>query len=182
MDAPIAPCTDKGQPWTNGAIDRNAGVGDRKIMAQQDIELDEAFWTDAHGGRWKKRPAYETGALGRCPRCGEGHIFRGFLTIRDHCEVCGLDYSFADPADGPAVFVQLFACVPGVIFILMLEIMARPPWWVHLAVGLPVVILTTVLPLRPIKGWLVAAQFTTRAQEAGTADLWAKLHKDGRGG
>ena len=118
----------------------------------------------------------------RYPRCGEGHIFRGFLTIRDHCEVCGLDYSFADPADGPAVFVQLFACVPGVIFILMLEIMARPPWWVHLAVGLPVVILTTVLPLRPIKGWLVAAQFTTRAQEAGTADLWAKLHKDGRGG
>ena len=126
-----------------------------------------------------RRSLIETGALGRCPRCGEGHIFKGFLTVRDRCEVCGLDYSFADPADGPAVFVQLFACVPGVIFIVMLEILARPPLCVHIAVGIPVLILTTVLPLRPIKGWLVAAQYVTKAQEAGTADLWAKLHGDG---
>lgn len=136
----------------------------------------ETHWIDQHGRAWKKRPPHETGVLGRCPRCGEGHIFTGFLTMRDRCEVCGLDYSFADPADGPAVFVQLFACVPGVVFIVMLEIMARPGLWVHLAVGVPVLILTTILPLRPIKGWLVAAQFTTRAQEAGTAALWAKLH------
>ncbi|MHA6767025.1 DUF983 domain-containing protein [Sphingobium ummariense] len=135
-----------------------------------------AMWVDETGRRWPKRPAHETGVAGRCPRCGEGHIFNGFLTVRDHCEVCGLDYSFADPADGPAVFVQLFACVPGVIFIIMLEILASPPLWVHLALGVPVLILTTVLPLRPIKGWLVAAQFTNRAQEAGTAALWAKLH------
>jgi uncharacterized protein (DUF983 family) len=126
--------------------------------------------------QWSWRSAIETGARGRCPRCREGHIFKGFLTVRDHCEVCGLDYSFADPADGPAVFVQLFACVPGVIFIVMLEILARPGLLVHVAVGIPVLILTTVLPLRPIKGWLVAAQYVHKAQEAGTAELWAKLH------
>ncbi|MDO7835164.1 DUF983 domain-containing protein [Sphingobium sp. HBC34] len=143
-------------------------------------EPKDACWTDQAGRRWPRRPAYETGVRGRCPRCGQGHIFTGFLTMRDHCEVCGLDYSFADPADGPAVFVQLFACVPGVIFILMLEIMARPPLWVHLAVGVPVLILTTLLPMRPIKGWLIATQFTTRAQEAGTSALWAKLHGDDR--
>ncbi|AMK23444.1 hypothetical protein K426_12545 [Sphingobium sp. TKS] len=129
-----------------------------------------------NGGRWKRRSPIETGLLGRCPRCGEGHIFRGFLTVRDHCEVCGLNYDFADPADGPAVFVQLFACVPGVVFIIMLEILARPGLWVHLAVGVPVLILTTILPLRPIKGWLIAAQYVNKAQEAGTAQLWAKLH------
>jgi len=140
----------------------------------------QPHWVDERGRHWPKRPAHETGVLGRCPRCGEGHIFNGFLTMRDHCEVCGLDYSFADPADGPAVFVQLFACVPGVIFVIMLEIVARPGVWVHLAVGVPVLILTTILPLRPIKGWLVAAQFTMKAQEAGTAGLWAKLH-DGQG-
>ncbi|WP_037504813.1 DUF983 domain-containing protein [Sphingobium bisphenolivorans] len=141
--------------------------------------------TDESGRQWPRRPAHETGPFGRCPRCGEGHIFTGFLTVRDHCEVCSLDYSFADPADGPAVFVQLFACVPGVVFIVMLEILARPGLWVHLAVGVPVLILTTILPLRPIKGWLVAAQYTNKAQEAGTADLWAKLHgteKDKRPG
>ncbi|BAI96490.1 conserved hypothetical protein [Sphingobium indicum UT26S] len=133
------------------------------------------------GGRWKRLSPMETGPFGRCPRCGAGHIFRGFLTVRDHCEICGLNYDFADPADGPAVFVQLFACVPGVIFIIMLEILARPGIWVHLAVGVPVLILTTVLPLRPIKGWLIAAQYVNKAQEAGTAALWAKLH-DGRPG
>ncbi len=123
-----------------------------------------------------RRAAIAAGVKGCCPRCGKGPMFKGFLTVRDRCPQCDLDYSFADPADGPAVFVQLFACVPGVIFILMLEIIARPPLWVHLLVGLPVVILTTVLPLRPIKGWLVAAQYANKAQEAGTADLWNRLH------
>jgi len=117
-----------------------------------------------------------TGVRGLCPRCGQGHIFQGFLKVRDHCEVCGLDYGFADPADGPAVFVQLFACIPGVVFIVMLEILARPPLWVHVAVGIPILILTTVLPLRPIKGWLIAAQYVNNAQEAGTAQLWNQLH------
>lgn len=140
----------------------------------------QPVWIDESGKSWPRRPAHETGPLGLCPRCGKGHIFTGFLKVRDHCEVCGLDFSFADPADGPAVFVQLFACIPGVVFIIMLEILARPPLWVHIAVGLPVLILTTVLPLRPIKGWLVAAQFTTKAQEAGTAALWAKLHEGGK--
>jgi uncharacterized protein (DUF983 family) len=125
--------------------------------------------------RGRQRLAFETGARGLCPRCGEGHIFSGFLTVRDRCEVCGLSYDFADPADGPAVFVQLFACVPGVIFIVMLEILARPGLWVHLAVGIPVLILTTLLPIRPIKGWLIAAQYLNAAQEAGSAQLWAKL-------
>jgi uncharacterized protein (DUF983 family) len=129
---------------------------------------------------YKPLSPIETGVFGRCPRCGQGHIFTGFLTVRDHCEACGLSYDFADPADGPAVFVQLFACVPGVVFILMLQILASPPLWVHLLVGAPVLVLTTLLPLRPIKGWLIAAQYVNNAQEAGTGKLWDQLHgKDG---
>ena len=45
-----------------------------------------------------------TGLLGRCPRCGQGHSFKGFLTLAPRCERCGLDYGFADAGDGPAVF------------------------------------------------------------------------------
>ena len=44
-----------------------------------------------------------------CPRCGEGRLFRGFLTLRSRCEVCGLDYRFADSGDGPAVFIIFLA-------------------------------------------------------------------------
>jgi uncharacterized protein (DUF983 family) len=126
---------------------------------------DDAQFTDASGHRWPSLPPVSTGLRGLCPRCGRGHIFDGFLTIRDHCEVCGLDYAFADPADGPAVFVQLFACVPGVIFILILAIAWDPPLWVYLVIGLPVVVISTVGPLRPIKGWLIASQFYFKAEE-----------------
>ena len=50
-----------------------------------------------------------TGLSCRCPRCGKGRLFQGFLGLRPRCEACGLDYSFADSGDGPAVFVIFFA-------------------------------------------------------------------------
>ena len=127
--------------------------------------VDETRFTDATGKVWPRLEPVRTGPFGRCPRCGEGHIFDGFLTLRDACEVCGLDYSFAEPADGPAFFVQCFACVPAVIFTIMLEIMVSPPFWVHLVSSLPLVVLSCVLPLRPLKGWLVASQFFFKARE-----------------
>src|SRR3981189_2260706 len=49
------------------------------------------------------------GLAGRCPRCGKGKMFSGFLRIKAACETCGLDYSFVDAGDGPAVFVTLIA-------------------------------------------------------------------------
>lgn len=128
-------------------------------------EQDDTRFVDEAGHRWPPLPPLGTGPFGRCPRCGKGHLFQGFLKLRDRCEVCGLDYSYADPADGPAVFVQLFACLPGIVFALMLQILAEPPWWVHVLVSLPVVAAFTVLPMRPIKGWLVASQFYFRARE-----------------
>lgn len=129
------------------------------------IEQDDPRFVDESGRRWEKLPPTTTGPSGRCPRCGQGHIFAGFLKLRDRCEVCDLDFSYADPADGPAVLVQLFACVPGVLYTLLLEIFASPPLWVHLVTSLPILLVTTILPLRPIKGWLVASQFYFKAQE-----------------
>jgi uncharacterized protein (DUF983 family) len=128
-------------------------------------ERDDLRFVDAQGKRWPKLDPHRTGPFGRCPRCGEGHMFEGFLKLRDHCEVCGLDYSYADPADGPAFFVQMVTCVPAVIFTIMLEILAAPSVWVHLVTSLPLLLLTTVLPIRPLKGWLVASQFFFKAQE-----------------
>ena len=46
------------------------------------------------------KSSLELGARGLCPRCGKGHIFKGFLTLAKQCEVCGLDYSFADRIRG----------------------------------------------------------------------------------
>ncbi len=110
-------------------------------------------------------PPIRTGLRGLCPRCGQGHLFDGFLTLKKKCEVCDLDYSFADPADGPAFFAICFTCVPAVAFACWLEVEFTPPIWVHAVSSLPVVLLACILPLRPLKGWLVNSQFFYKAEE-----------------
>ncbi|MDF0490115.1 DUF983 domain-containing protein [Sphingomonas sp. H39-1-10] len=95
-----------------------------------------------------------TGLRGRCPRCGKGRLFTGFLTLRDGCETCGLDFTETESADGPAFFVICFGCFPAVIFALLLEILFNPPYWVHFLTSGPVLLLGCLMPLRPMKGWL----------------------------
>ena len=45
----------------------------------------------------------------RCPRCGKGKLYAGFLDLRPSCEACGLDYAFIDAGDGPAIFIIMIA-------------------------------------------------------------------------
>ncbi len=109
---------------------------------------------------------YQVGIRGRCPRCGEGKMFDGFLTLKPRCEECGLDYSYADPADGPAFFAITFACLPSALFAVWLELAFQAPYWVHAVTTLPIMIATLLPPLRPLKGWLVASQYHHKAAEA----------------
>lgn len=103
------------------------------------------------------------GLLCRCPRCGEGKLFEGFLSLRPACEKCGLDYSFIDAGDGPAVFIILIAGFVVVGLALFVEIKYQPPFWVHAVLWIPAVLATTVLPLRSMKSLLVALQFHHKA-------------------
>jgi uncharacterized protein (DUF983 family) len=130
-----------------------------------------------HDAQWPTLSPYSTGLRGRCPRCGQGHLFDGFLTVKPSCEVCGLDYGFADPADGPAFFVICFACVPSVVLAVWIEAFYQPPFWVHLLISLPFLLLTCILPLRPLKGWLVASQFFYKAAQ-GKLDRGSGLWRD----
>lgn len=115
--------------------------------------------------QWPPLEPWRIGIRGRCPRCGQGRLFEGFLKLAPSCEVCGLDYSFADPADGPAFFVICFGCVPSVLFAVWAEVTFHPSMWFHVFVSLPVVLLTCIPLLRPLKGWLVASQFHNKAEE-----------------
>jgi len=116
------------------------------------------------------------GWKGRCPRCGEGHMFKSWLKLADRCERCGLDYRFAAPDDGPAFFSLCIVALPLIFVVVWIQVAFEPPWWVHLLTSFPLLVAGCLLPLRPIKGWLVASQYVHKAQEAGTQALWDQLH------
>lgn len=103
-----------------------------------------------------------TGLACRCPRCGRGRLFAGFLTLVESCEVCHLDLRASDSGDGPAVFVIFIVLAVAVPF-------AFAIWaWFDLPVWL-VMVLTSILVLggsfgllRPAKAILVALQYRHR--------------------
>ena len=101
----------------------------------------------------------------RCPRCGQGKLFAGFLTLRPGCEACGLDNAFIDSGDGPAIFVIMLAGAVVVTCALIVEVKYQPPFWVHAMLWLPLILVTTLLPLRSMKSLLIALQFHHKAAE-----------------
>jgi len=105
------------------------------------------------------------GLAGRCPRCGEGRLFDGFLKVAGGCRSCGLDYAFIDTGDGPAVFVILIAGFLVVVAALVVEVKYAPPFWLHAALWGPLILAVTLLPLRLLKGLLIALQFHHKAAE-----------------
>jgi uncharacterized protein (DUF983 family) len=105
------------------------------------------------------------GILGRCPRCHEGRMFDGYLTLVPACKVCGLNYDFADSGDGPAIFVMLFTGFIIVGAALYVEAVYQPPYWVHALTWGTAALVLPLLLLRSFKGVLIALQFRNKAEE-----------------
>ncbi|HNB46228.1 MAG TPA: DUF983 domain-containing protein [Burkholderiaceae bacterium] len=104
-----------------------------------------------------------TGLQCRCPRCGRGRLFAGYLTLVEKCESCGLDLRAMDSGDGPAFFVMFLVLIVTVPLVFLVWAVFEPPIWVHMVLW-PVVILGLSLwLLRPAKGIMVALQFKHRA-------------------
>jgi uncharacterized protein (DUF983 family) len=124
--------------------------------------------THRHHGDRASSPSWilSVATRARCPRCGKGRLFDGFLALAKRCEACDLDYSFADPADGPAFFVMMGMGIPSTALGVWLELAHEPPIWVHGLVTVPVVLALCILPLRFMKGALVASQYVHEAEEA----------------
>jgi uncharacterized protein (DUF983 family) len=114
--------------------------------------------------------AIARGLACRCPCCGKGKLFTGFLSLRPACDVCGFDYALIDAGDGPAVFIILFAGFIVVGSALVVEVLYQPPFWVHAVLWLPLILATTLLPLRPMKALLIALQYHHKAAEGRLID------------
>ena len=93
------------------------------------------------------------GWKGLCPRCGEGHMFASWIKVADTCDVCGLDFGFATPDDGPAFFSLCIIAFPLIFFAMWVELAFAPPTWVHFLTSGPALLIGCTAGLRPIKGW-----------------------------
>lgn len=103
----------------------------------------------------------------RCPRCGRGALFRGFLNVNDRCPDCGLDLSGENAGDGPAVFIIMIMGFLVIGLALWLEIAQAPPIWVHMAIWPPLIIVGSLALLRPLKALMIALQYKHRREDYG---------------
>jgi uncharacterized protein (DUF983 family) len=106
--------------------------------------------------------ALKRGFRGRCPRCGEGKLFRAFLKVDDHCANCGQDFSGHRADDLPAYLVIIIVGHIVVPLALMIETNYSPPVALQLAVYLPITFIASLALLQPVKGAVVGVQWALR--------------------
>jgi len=118
-------------------------------------------WTRETGAVEKRDvwSAMRRGLRGRCPRCGQGKLFRAFLKVDNNCSVCGLDYTPHRADDLPAYLVIVIVGHILVPVILWIETDYAPPVWLQLSIYLPVTLIASLGLLQPVKGAVVGVQW-----------------------
>ncbi len=105
---------------------------------------------------------YLAGLRLRCPACGKGRLFKGYLKVADRCGTCGEDLSALEQGDGPAVFATLILGFLVVGLALYVEVRFMPPLWLHAVLWVPLTLLGTLVLLPPLKGLMIGAHFRHR--------------------
>ena len=101
------------------------------------------------------------GLRGRCPACGEGHLFRRFMKVATACDRCGEPLHHHRADDFPAylvIFIVGHIVVPLTLFV---EIAYAPAYWLHALIWGPLIIGLSMAMLQPMKGMIVALQWHT---------------------
>ena len=106
--------------------------------------------------------AMKRGFRGRCPRCGEGKLFRAFLKVDNSCSACGLDYTPHRADDLPAYLVIVIVGHIMIPLILWIETDYSPPVWLQLSIYLPLTLIASLALLQPVKGAVVGFQWALR--------------------
>ena len=101
----------------------------------------------------------------KCPRCGRGRLYSGYLTVAARCEACDLDLSAQDSGDGPAVFVILILGIVVVGLAIWVEAVFEPPLWLHAVLWFPFILGISLASLRPLKAYMIALQYKHRRHE-----------------
>ena len=112
-----------------------------------------------------KRPlgrALWRGFRRRCPHCGEGKLFKGYLKPVMACADCGEDLSHQRADDAPPYFTILIVGHIVVPLMVVVTLTSELSDTTHIAIWVPLTLVLTLLLLRPIKGAIIALQWALR--------------------
>ena len=99
------------------------------------------------------------GFRARCPACGEGHMFRGFLKVADACPHCGEELYHHRADDFPAYLVIVIVGHILVPIVLTVETEIAPAIWISMTLWPALALVMTLGLLQPVKGAVVAIQW-----------------------
>ena len=130
----------------------------------ENVSAHPVVWSRETGAAEKRDvwTALKRGFRGRCPRCGEGKLFRAFLKVDDHCSVCKQDFTGHRADDLPAYLVIVIVGHIVVPLALMIETNYSPPVVLQLAIYLPLTLIASLALLQPVKGAVVGMQWALR--------------------
>jgi uncharacterized protein (DUF983 family) len=128
------------------------------------VSIPAEVWTRDRASAEKRDvwSAMRRGFAGRCPRCGEGKLFRAFLKVDNNCSVCALDFTPHRADDLPAYLVIVIIGHIMVPLALFIETNYSPPVALQLAIYLPATLISSLLLLQPVKGAVVGLQWALR--------------------
>jgi len=108
------------------------------------------------------------GLQGRCPTCGQGRVWRGYLKFKHACDACGQDFSQADTADGPAFFVGFLVLIFFAPFGFIIPMADQPVWWkiLMMIILVFITVIVSLILLPKAKSLLMALQIANKAKEA----------------
>ncbi|MEM1273379.1 MAG: DUF983 domain-containing protein [Pseudomonadota bacterium] len=126
-------------------------------MSDVDTTQQETFPKDRPA--W---PAIRRGWRQRCPECGRGTLFDGYLKLRTECPICQADMTHARADDGPAYLsILITAKVMGPLMLWTYSAFQPDP--VLLAAVFCVGVSAMALYLLPrLKGMIVGIQWAKR--------------------
>lgn len=111
----------------------------------------------------------------KCPSCGTGALFDGYLTVKQNCDTCREELHHHRADDAPPYFTIFIVGHVVVLLAMWVEMAYVPPMWLHVALWLPLTLIMSLGILRPIKGALVGLQWALRMDGFATAGKAPRL-------
>ncbi len=104
-------------------------------------------------------PLIATALKCRCPRCGQGRLYSGYLKVVERCADCGLNLASNDSADGPAVFLLFVVGFIALPLAFWINAVYDLPGWAFLAIACTLIVGMTLVLLPPAKALVIGLQY-----------------------